>query len=125
MSSVFFQIQSTIIILLIYFGIYRRRNRQIHIKIMISAIILDILLILQIELTRKAIATALKPATNSLILNIHITIAVITVILYGLVIFTGRKLLNGENEIRGKHKFLGTSTVTLRTLTYITSYLVN
>lgn len=122
MSAVIFQVQSTIILLLIYFGIYHRRNRILHVKTMITAIIWDVVLILQIELTRKAIATALKPAENSFILNFHITIAVTTVLLYGSLFYTGRKMLKGEYQIRPRHKMLGMTAATLRTLTYITSY---
>lgn len=122
MSTVIFQVQSTIILLLIYFGIYHRRNRILHVRVMLTAIIWDVLLILQIELTRKAIATALKPTENSFLLNFHITIAVLTVLIYGALIYTGRKILSGENKIRPRHKLLGLTAVTLRTLTYITSY---
>lgn len=124
MSTVIFQVQSTLILALIYFGLYHKRNRTLHVNTMLSAIVWDVLLILQIELSRKAIATALKPLENKLILNFHITIAVLTVITYIAIIFTGRKLLQGEHEIRPKHKMLGMTAVTLRTITYITSYFV-
>jgi len=87
-------------------------------------IIWDILLVLQIELTRGAIAKASAVVTNAWLLNFHVTIAVTTVVLYGFMVYFGRKLLKGDNSVRTKHKALGVLTITLRTLTYITSFLV-
>lgn len=82
----------------------------------------DIILILQIELNRSAILKASKALANPMILNIHVSIAVATVLLYGAMVYTGRALLSGRNEIRQKHKFLGYSTLFMRVLTFITSF---
>ena len=66
-SAVIFQIQSACILLTIYSGLYYRNNRSLHVKIMSTAIIWDLLLIAQIELTRSAIAKASKAISNPLI----------------------------------------------------------
>jgi hypothetical protein len=55
-------------------------------------------------------------------LNIHVSIAVTTVILYGMMIYTGRKLLRGE-PIRREHRTLGYITFFMRVLTFATSFL--
>ncbi|MFZ4712422.1 MAG: DUF420 domain-containing protein [Bacteriovoracaceae bacterium] len=123
-SAIIFQIQSTVILLLIYVGVYYRKKRDKHVKMMASAIIWDVLLILQIEITRQAVAKALKPESNSALLNFHILIAVITVILYCAMFYTGRKMLKNDYSVRSKHKAMGIITVVLRTSTYITSFLV-
>jgi hypothetical protein len=86
------------------------------------AMIWDVLLILQIELSRSAILKASKAVTNPMILNIHVSIAVSTVILYGFMVHSGRKLLAGDNSIRPRHKKLGYLTLFMRTLTFITSF---
>lgn len=122
METWLMQIQSLCIVLLMLAGIYVRRRRQIHVKIMSVAMIWDVILILQIELSRSAILKATHAITNPLILNIHISIAVSTVILYGFMIFTGRKLLSGQNEIRPRHRLLGWTTLAMRILTFITSF---
>ena len=122
METWLMQGQSLGIVLLMLAGISVRRNRKQHIKIMSTAMIWDIILILQIELSRSAILKASKAMTNPLILNIHISIAVSTVILYGFMVYTGRKLLNGENDIRPRHKALGWTTLSMRILTFITSF---
>jgi len=122
METWLMQSQSLCIVLLMLAGIYFRRRREIHIKIMSLAMIWDVILILQIELSRSAILKATKALTNPLILNIHITIAVTTVVLYGFMVYTGRKLLSGENQIRPRHRFLGWTTLSMRILTFITSF---
>jgi hypothetical protein len=121
-TAIIFQIQSFLILSLIILGVYLRKNRAKHVKIMGSAIVWDIILILQIELSRGAIATASKPIQNKMMLNIHISIAVLTVLFYFAMIFTGRKLLAGHTSIRSKHKALGWCTVVLRVLTFVTSF---
>lgn len=122
METWLMQIQSLCIVLLIVAGVVVRRRRQLHVKIMSVAMIWDIILILQIELSRSAILKATHALSNPLILNIHISIAVSTVILYGFMVYTGRKLLRGDNSIRPRHKILGWTTLSMRILTFITSF---
>lgn len=124
-STIIFQTQSAIILGLLYFGASKaKKNRDLHTKIMTGAIIWDILLVLQIELTRKAINTATKAMTNSFLMNFHITIAVSVVVLYGFMYFYGRKILKGDNSKRKLHKMMGIVTLVLRTSTFITSFLI-
>ena len=122
MEAHIMQIQSVCILLLMMAGIYVRRNRKTHVKIMSIAMIWDVILILQIELSRSAILKASQAVDNALILNIHVSIAVSTVILYGFMVFTGRKLLAGENQFRKRHRLLGWSTFAMRILTFVTSF---
>lgn len=126
-TGIIFQTQSTFIVLLMVYGVYFRKKRQIHVKTMSAVIIWDILLILQIELSRGAIAKAsdsMIKAPPSELLNIHIFLAVSTVILYGVMVFTGRKMLKGKIKLKPIHKLVGFTTVTARLLTYITSFFV-
>lgn len=124
-STIIFQTQSAIILGLLYFGASRARiNRALHVKIMTSAIIWDILLVLQIELSRKAINTATKMTSNSFLMNFHIAIAVTVVVLYGFMYFYGRKILKGDNSKRKLHKALGIVTLLLRTSTFVTSFFI-
>lgn len=116
------QTQSLCIVLLMLAGIVARKRRQLHVKIMSSAMLWDIILILQVELSRSAILKASKAVTNPLILNIHVSFAVSTVILYGFMVYSGRKMLAGDVSIRPKHRILGYSTFLMRILTFITSF---
>ncbi len=122
MEAWLMQTQSLCIVLLMLLGIFKRRQRQLHVKIMSLAMIWDVLLILQIELSRSAILKASNAVSNPMMLNIHVSIAVSTVVLYGFMIYTGRALLSGRNEVRNKHKLLGYSTFLMRILTFVTSF---
>ena len=121
-TALLFQVQSFLILSLIFLGIYFRKTRSKHVKIMASAISWDLLLILQIQMNRSAIQKAARVIENPMMLNIHVSIAILTVLFYFALIYTGRKLLKGHNTVRPKHKFLGWSATVLRALTFITSF---
>lgn len=121
-TTLIFQLQSFIVLALIYLGVALRKKRALHVKIMSGAIIWDVLLILQIELSRSAIIKASQVLTNPMLLKIHLFFAIGSVILFVAMIITGRKLLAGNNGIRPLHKKLGWTTVVFRTLTVITSF---
>ncbi|OUR99856.1 hypothetical protein A9Q84_02175 [Halobacteriovorax marinus] len=121
-TAVIFQIESFLILTLMIIGVYNRRNRMRHVKIMSCVIIWDILLILQIELTRGAVAKAAKVLTNPLMLKIHLFFAIGSVVLYIFMVVYGRKLLSGDESVRSKHKKLGWTTLTFRFLTLVTSF---
>ncbi|MCM2351694.1 MAG: hypothetical protein NDI69_16885 [Bacteriovoracaceae bacterium] len=122
METWLMQTQSLCIVLLMLAGIVARRRRQLHVKLMSIAMIWDIILILQVELSRSAILKASNAITNPLILNVHVSFAVATVILYGFMVHSGKKMLANEPGIRKKHRILGYTTFLLRILTFITSF---
>jgi hypothetical protein len=123
-STIIFQAQAVLIVALLFYGVSKRKIKYLHMKIMKTAIIWDLLLVVQIELTRSAINTASKAMTNPWLLNFHISIAVSTVLLYFVMFYTGTKLANGHEPIRKYHKILGVITLTLRVSTLITSNLI-
>ena len=108
---------------LMIYGITQHRHRLKHVKIMSTAMIWDVLLILQIELSRSAILKATQAVTNPILLNIHVSFAVSTVVLYGFMIWTGRKVLSGDNIFLNRHKLMGKITMMMRILTLVTSFL--
>lgn len=123
-TALIFQLQSTIIVILMLYGFSQRSKRYRHMKMMKTAIIWDLLLIVQIELSRGAIIKASNAITNSMILNIHVSLAVSTVLLYGLIFYTGNRLSKGDESIRKFHKPIGYLTLTTRLATFITSFLI-
>lgn len=124
MSSIIFQVQSIIVVGLLLFGLYHKRNKFKHVKIMKLAIIWDLLLVAQIELNRGAILKASNAVSNSMILNIHVFLAVSTVLLYIPTFYLGNKLDKGKTDKRKMHKICAFAALTCRILTLITSYLV-
>lgn len=126
-SATIFQIQSALILLLMHSGVYiilNKRNISLHTKLMGTAIAWDILLVLQIELTRGAVAKAMKAPANPLILNIHVAMAITCVLLYFVMIYSGRKIMSGDRSLLKLHRLSGALTLTLRTLVFATSFFV-
>jgi uncharacterized membrane protein YozB (DUF420 family) len=123
MPTILMQIQSFLIVALMVWGITQHRQRLRHVRIMASAMIWDVILILQIELSRGAILKASQAPTNPLMLNIHVSIAVTTVLFYIAMVLTGRRLLRGETALYNRHRKLGYATFALRVLTFATSFL--
>jgi hydrogenase/urease accessory protein HupE len=123
-TAVIFQIESLIVFSLLTFGIFKRRQRNLHVKTMYTAIVWDILLILQIELNRGAILKASKALENPFLLNFHVAIALLSVVGYCFLMYSGRKILNNDTSIRPWHKKIGFSTYILRLAVLITSYFV-
>ncbi len=117
------QTQSILIVLLMAYGITQHSKRVKHKKIMLTAMAWDVILILQIELSRGAILKASKAVSNPLLLNIHVSIAVATVLLYGFMLSTGNKVMKGNEKILKRHKTLGWTTMAMRVLTLATSFL--
>jgi uncharacterized membrane protein YozB (DUF420 family) len=117
------QTQSFLIVALMIYGITQHKTRLKHVKIMSTAMIWDVILILQIELSRSAILKASKAMSNPMFLNIHVSIAVTTVLFYIAMVFTGRKVLAGDQSILKRHRLLGRITMALRVLTFATSFL--
>jgi len=114
---------STGVLLLIAAGLwYRKRNPRRHLRLMISALIADVCLVLYIEASRHAVekvATHLRP-----LLWFHAGVSIGVLICYGLMIALGRPMLAGRYETRALHRGVGAAFVTLRVLNYITSYMV-
>lgn len=128
MSAFIFQIQSGLVLGLLFLGVYHCKNRRLHITFMSLAVIWDILLILQIELNRDAIAKATEAMVemgSKIMLNIHVSIAVTTVILYFVQIYLGRKAIKKDRrDLLDRHKLFGYLTVSMRILTFVTSFFV-
>jgi len=122
MSTQLMQSQSLIIVILMIIGIVVHRRRSLHVKIMSFVIAWDIILILQVELGRKAILKASNAINNPAILNIHVSIAVSTVVLYFIMICLGRKVLAGQTHLLPRHRKFGYLTLVMRILTFVTSF---
>ncbi|MCP5464072.1 MAG: hypothetical protein H7A33_03510 [Deltaproteobacteria bacterium] len=85
---------SFLICLILIVGIAISRHRKWHIRLMLSAFALDMLLVLYIEFTRKAINTSLHPPHGFIIF--HVIISVLVVALYIAQIISGSKINKGK-----------------------------
>lgn len=121
-SALLFQVQSFCILALMVYGATQARQRLRHIKLMSAAIAWDLLLILQIELTRNAVAKAMKVVENPTMLKVHLFFALGSVLLYIVMAVTGTKVYKGRSDLIRLHKRFGITTLIFRALTLATSF---
>ena len=106
--------------LLLIAGLSVRRNKHAHIPFMISAFVIDIMMVLGLELNRSVINTA--RTTVDPLMQVHIAMSVVVVLLYVFQIITGvRKAKGLPSRIHGK---TGWTLVVLRIGNFITSIMV-
>jgi len=106
--------------LLLVAGIIVRKNKYSHIPFMVSAFVIDILMVLGIELNRHAIETAYT--THDRVMQTHIVISVLVVILYVFQIVTGIKKAKGhKSRIHGSTGF---ALLALRIGNFVTSLMI-
>lgn len=91
--------------LLIVAGLYCRGKKLTHIPFMLSAFVIDMMMLLGIELNRHAIDQAIH--TRSSLLEFHIALSILLVVLYFVQIVTGiRKVKGHPSRIHGKAGWL-------------------
>ena len=113
---------STFVVLLVIVGIRNRRRPQVHRACMLTAFAIDLGLVVYIEATRHAVetvVTAVRP-----LIWVHAAISVGVLVCCGLMIGLGRKLFTGALELRMTHRNIGIAFCLLRSLNYVTSFLV-
>lgn len=112
---------STLVLAIVAVGFWlRRRRNAIHIRLMISAFLIDLCLLVYIEYSRQAVQKVV--ASTRPVVWLHASVVVL--LCYVLMIHLGRGVLAGNPTARKRHQMLGIVFVILRSLNYITSYLV-
>jgi uncharacterized membrane protein YozB (DUF420 family) len=117
-------VASSFIVVLLATGLWLRHRRpQWHLRLMISAFTLDLLLVLYIEISRHAVEKVI--ARVSPMIWFHAAISVGVLLCYAAMIVLGRGVLAGQERSRSWHRSVGLTFIVLRTLNYITSYMVS
>lgn len=101
-------------------GYLNRRNRTLHIRLMLAGIVTDISLVLFLQFTRGAIQKALG-FTLAVIQQLHILSSTIALLLYFPILFFGFKLVRGDfsPEVRERHIKLGKMALLFRTIGFL------
>jgi hypothetical protein len=114
---------SSLVVVLLAVGLwFRHRRPGLHLRLMISAFVVDLLLVLYIEISRHAVERVL--ARVSPLLWFHAGVSVGVLLCYVAMILLGRGVLAGQGESRKWHFAVGMTFVALRSLNYVTSYMV-
>ena len=111
---------SLIVCILLVVGVMNRRRKRIHIPIMLSAIVIDLGMVLYIELTRGAVKQA--AAKMGPLMIVHIIISCGVLVLYGMQVWTGIRKARGATS--GVHRRVMIPLISLRILNFLTSIMV-
>jgi uncharacterized membrane protein YozB (DUF420 family) len=116
-------ILSTVVVLLIAGGLWvRHRQPRVHLRLMMAAFCCDMGLLVYIEATRHAVETVATRGTP--LIWFHAAISSLVVLAYIAQIALGRRMLLGLAAPRRVHAVLGITFAALRSLNYITSFMV-
>jgi hypothetical protein len=114
---------SSLVLVVLAVGLWlRHRCPQWHLRLMISAFVLDVLLVLYIEISRHAVEKVV--AHVSPVIWFHAGVSVGVLLCYVTMILLGPGVLAGQERSRSWHRSVGLTFVVLRTLNYVTSYMV-
>lgn len=123
----FSHIISTLILAVIFTGLWHRKNAKIHVPLMLSAFVMDVLLVLFIELNLQAVETvvdsSMQPQNKELLL-FHAAVSLTVILLYVALTFIGIKLLKRQKQYLPLHKKLGSAFLVMRLINYVTSFMV-
>jgi hypothetical protein len=113
-------VESTLVLLIIATGLYVRRKHPVwHIRLMSSAFVIDLALLIYIEATRHAVEKVVHHVRP--MVYIHVAISVGVLLNYVAMIYLGRSVLRGNRASRSAHRNLGITFVVLRGMNYITA----
>jgi len=99
---------NTAIFSLIVIGAFLHYRRDLHVRIMVTAFVLDLALLLAVEFSESAVGTALRSVTDAgvegrLLTWIHVAFAAGGLLFWFLQIYTGRKVLKGRMDLLPRH----------------------
>lgn len=118
---------SSFVLVLLAIGLWKRKVVKIHVPAMLTAFVVDVALVLWIELNRgaieKVVESAATPMDHSLLL-FHVTVSLITIVLYTVLTILGFKILKGQNELIKLHRNLAGLFVICRLTNFVTSFMV-
>lgn len=119
-----FLLASTLVIILLAFGLYHRHDKKKHIPLMLTAFVIDLSLVLIIEIQRKAVESVVDNvvhAPNSLVI-FHAIVSLLVIVLYIGQIITGTKIARGKRYHLALHQQMAVLFIVLRLTNYITSF---
>ena len=119
------QFQHLAIVLSLVYGVSQRKKRSKHIFIMKSAILWDCVFAIETLAYQNYFSGLTKTLVNAPFVYFHQSLVGASVLLYPLMIFTGYRILKGNNQTRKMHQLIGWTTLLVRAAALVTSGLFN
>jgi uncharacterized membrane protein YozB (DUF420 family) len=107
--------------LILVIGVLNRRRKRIHIPLMLSAMAIDVGMVLYLEI-RRGVVESIPQRPMTPLLVIHITISVLVLILYGVQVVTGYRNAKGRRSTW--HPRIAALLLPLRFANLITSFMI-
>ncbi len=112
---------SVLVCLILVIGVLNRRRKRIHIPLMLTAMAIDVGMVLYLEI-RRGVVESIPTRSMTPLLAVHITISVLVLILYGVQVVTGYRNTKGRRSTR--HPQFATLLLPLRFANLITSFMI-
>lgn len=112
---------SAFVCVLIVVGVLNRRRKRLHISLMVSALVIDVGIVLYLELARAVIESIPGREMTGLLI-FHIALSCLVLVLYGCQVYTGIKNARGQRS--AWHAKIPPWFITARFGNLITSYFV-
>jgi hypothetical protein len=117
-----FNAANVVILAAILFGVTVHANRRLHARVMTSCFIADVVMVLLIELQRKAIEQAMRPTSG--LMKFHIAVSVAALVLWVFQIVSGRGILQGKPRLR-RHRLQAWMFLACRSTNVVTAFMVS
>ncbi|OFW46064.1 MAG: hypothetical protein A3J29_19080 [Acidobacteria bacterium RIFCSPLOWO2_12_FULL_67_14b] len=114
---------STLVVVIVAAGVMARRRPAIHLRLMTTAFLIDLGIVIYIESTRHAVERVVGPAGP--LIWFHATVSTLVLLAYLGQITLGRRMLAGRATSRRAHIALGLAFCVLRGTNYITAFMVS
>ena len=116
---------STLVLIILGFGLYFRKKKKLHIPLMASAFIIDLSLVLIIEFQRHAVENVI--ASPSPFVIFHATISGLVLVLYIALANIGMKMAKLSTgtqliDLTSTHVKLAKVFIVFRLINYVTSF---
>lgn len=122
-----FKILSPISVILIALGLVFRRDNSKHIPLMLSAFTVDFILLIWIEFANHAVEKVVDEVQSTSMNGFtifHASISTVVLVLYGLLIYTGTKVLKDREKVIKLHKILAYLFIIFKLTNFITAFYV-
>lgn len=83
--------------ILILIGYFNRSRKRVHISMMVSALVIDLGIVLYLEIAR-AVIESIPSKEMTPLLFVHILISITVLVLYGIQLYTGIKKARGQSS---------------------------
>ena len=112
---------SVLVCVILVIGVLYRRRKRIHIPLMLTAMAIDVGMVLYLEI-RRGVLESIPSRPMTPLLVIHITISVLVLILYGVQVVTGYH--NSKGRRSAWHPRIAALLLPLRFANLITSFMI-